>query len=96
MLCGPVPGPACGCAVNRGEDSRGAAAVTPDHLLYGVLRDLDDPLGTQLSRRARKQLSQFGWEIGTINPASAVLLAHGIDAVRLRRELDRTPEPPPR
>jgi hypothetical protein len=59
-----------------------------------VLRDLDDPLGTQLSGRARKQLSQLGWEIGTINPARAVLQAHGIDPARLRRELDRTPEPP--
>jgi ATP-dependent Clp protease ATP-binding subunit ClpA len=77
-------------------DGRGAAAVTPDHLLYGVLRDLDDPLGTQLSGRACKQLSRFGWEIGTINPASAVLRAHGIDPARLRGELDRTPEAPPR
>lgn len=75
-------------------DSRGAAAVTPGHLLHGILQDLDHPLGTQLSGRARKQLSQLGWEIGTINPARAVLQAHGIDSARLRRELDRTPEAP--
>jgi len=72
-------------------DSRGEAAVTPEHLLYGVLRDLDDPYGAQLGRRGRKHLTQLGWTIGTVNPAGALLRAHGIDPVRLRAELDRTP-----
>jgi hypothetical protein len=72
-------------------ESRDAAAVTPEHLLYGVLRDLDDPYGAPLGRRGRKHLAQLGWAIGPVNPASALLLAHDIDPVRLRSELDRTP-----
>lgn len=71
-------------------ESRGEAAVTPEHLLYGVLRDLDDPYGAQLGRRGRKHLSQLGWTIGTVNPAAALLRAYEIDPVRLRAELDRT------
>jgi ClpA/ClpB-like protein len=72
-------------------ESRDAAAVTPEHLLYGVLRDLDDPYGTPLGRRRRKHLAQLGWAIGPVNPAGALLQAHDIDPVRLRSELDRTP-----
>jgi ClpA/ClpB-like protein len=65
--------------------------VTPEHLLYGVLRDLDDPYGAQLGRRGRKHLSQLGWTIGAVNPADALLRAHGIDPARLRAELEHTP-----
>jgi len=72
-------------------ESREAAAVTPEHLLHGVLRDLDDPYGAPLGRRGRKHLAQLGWAIGPVNPASALLQAHDIDPVRLRSELDRTP-----
>src|SRR6266567_2433353 len=68
--------------------SPAAAAVTPEHLLYGVLRDLDDPYGAPLGRRGRKHLAQLGWAIGPVNPASALLRAHDIDPVRLRSELD--------
>jgi hypothetical protein len=70
-------------------DSRGAAGVTPEHLLYGVLRDLDDPYGARLGRRGRRHLTQLGWTIGRVNPAAALLGAHGIDPVRLRVQLDR-------
>jgi hypothetical protein len=72
-------------------DGRGDAAVTPEHLLHGVLRDLDDPHGAQLGRRGRKHLAQLGWTIGTVNPAAALLQAHGIDPVRLRAELNDAP-----
>jgi hypothetical protein len=72
-------------------ESRDAAAVTPEHLLYGVLRDLDDPYGAPLGRRGRKHLAQLGWAIGPVNPASTLLQAHDIDPVWLRSELDRTP-----
>jgi len=72
-------------------ESRLAAAVTSEHLLYGVLRDLDDPYGAPLGRRGRKHLAQLGWALGPVNPASALLQAHDIDPVRLRSELDRTP-----
>jgi hypothetical protein len=37
-------------------ESRDAGAVMPEHLLYGVLRDLDDPYGAPLGRRGRKHL----------------------------------------
>jgi hypothetical protein len=71
-------------------EGRGDAAVTPEHLLYGALQDLDDPYGAQLGRRGRKHLSQLGWSISAVNPAAALLQAHGIDPLRLRAELDRT------
>ena len=70
-------------------DGREVAAVTPDHLLHGVLRDLEDPYGAPLGRRGRKHLAQLGWTIGPVNPASALLQAHDIDPIRLRSELDR-------
>ena len=70
-------------------ESREAAAVTPEHLLHGVLQDLQDPYGTQLGRRARKHLTQLGWTIGPANPATALLQAHDVDTIRLRSQLDR-------
>jgi hypothetical protein len=70
-------------------ESRKAAAVTPEHLLYGVLRDLEDPFGAQLGRRGRKHLTQLGWTVGPINPASALLQAHDVDTNRLRSQLAR-------
>jgi hypothetical protein len=70
-------------------DSREAAAVTPEYLLHGVLADLEDPYGAQLGRRGRKHLTQLGWTIGPVNPASALLQAHDVDTIRLRSELDR-------
>jgi len=70
-------------------ESREAAAVTPEHLLHGVLRDLEDPFGAQLGRRGRKHLTQLGWAIGPVNPASALLQAHNVDTIRLRSQLDR-------
>jgi ClpA/ClpB-like protein len=70
-------------------ESREAATVTPEHLLHGVLRDLEDPYGAQLGRRGRKHLTQLGWTIGPVNPASALLQAHDVDTIRLRSQLDR-------
>jgi ATP-dependent Clp protease ATP-binding subunit ClpA len=72
-------------------DGLGEAAVAPEHLLYGVLRDLDDPYGAQLGRRGRKHLAQLGWTIVTVNPAGALLHTHGIEPIQLRAELDHTP-----
>lgn len=63
--------------------------MTPEHLLHGVLRDLDDFYGAQLGRRGRKHLAQLGWTIGPVNPAGALLQAHDVDAIRLRSELER-------
>ena len=69
--------------------SREAAAVTPEHLLHGVLRDLQDPYAAQLGRRGRRHLAQLGWTLGPVNPAIALLQAHHVDTARLRAELDR-------
>jgi len=70
-------------------ESREAAAVSPEHLLHGVLRDLEEPYGVHLGRRGRKHLSQLGWTVGPINPAGALLRVHDIDTIRLRSQLDR-------
>jgi hypothetical protein len=70
-------------------ESQTAAAVTPEHLLHGVLRDLQDPYGAQLGRRGRRHLAQLGWSIGPVNPASALLQAHNVDTIRLWSQLDR-------
>jgi hypothetical protein len=88
-LCGPplFAKRALHLATCCAED-REAASVTPEHLLHGVLRDLEDPYGAQLGRRGRKHLTQLGWTIGPVNPASALLQAHNVDTVRLRSELD--------
>jgi len=69
--------------------SQGAAAVTPEHLLYGVLRGLEDPYGAQLGRRGRRHLAQLGWTLGPVDPAGALLQAHDVDTIRLRSQLDR-------
>jgi hypothetical protein len=68
--------------------SREAAAVTPEHLLHGVLQDLEDPYGAPLGRRGRRHLAQLGWTIGPVNPASALLQAYHVDPTRLLTELD--------
>jgi hypothetical protein len=74
---------------NSYAESRDASAVAPEHLLYGVLRDLDDAYGALLGRGGRKHLTQLGWAIGPVNPASALLQAYHIDTILLRSELDR-------
>lgn len=91
-LCGPLFFAKRALQLAAGHaESRGEAAVTPEHLLYGVLRDLDDPYGAQLGRRGRKHLGQLGWTIGAVNPAGALLRDHGIDPVRVRADLERNP-----
>jgi ATP-dependent Clp protease ATP-binding subunit ClpA len=66
---------------------RGDAGIGPQHLLYGVLLDARDPLGTQLSRRSRKQLAPLGFVPGRPNPVRLQLQARGIDPQRLAAEL---------
>jgi hypothetical protein len=60
-------------------DQRGDAGIGPEHLLYGVLRDARDPLGTQLSRRTRRTLDALGWSSGRANPVRLVVEARGLD-----------------
>ncbi len=66
---------------------RGDAGIGPQHLLYGVLQDARDPLGTQLSRRSRRQLAPLGFARGRPNPVQLQLQAHGIDLKQLAADL---------
>jgi hypothetical protein len=71
-------------------DGRGEAGIGPEHLLYGVLTDARDPLGTQLSRRSRRQLAGLGWTAGRPNPLRLLLEARRIDPSQLAAELGRS------
>jgi ATP-dependent Clp protease ATP-binding subunit ClpA len=75
----------------RSAADRGDAGIGPQHLLYGVLLDARDPLGTQLSRRSRRQLAPLGFVPGRSNPVRLQLQARGIDPQRLAAELFASP-----
>jgi hypothetical protein len=68
------------CAADRGD-----AGIGPQHLLYGVLLDARDPLGTQLSRRSRQQLAPLGFVPGRPNPVRLQLLDTLAASSRLAR-----------
>ncbi|MPZ24564.1 MAG: hypothetical protein GEU28_13755, partial [Dehalococcoidia bacterium] len=67
------------------------AGIGSEHLLYGVLQDAHDPLGTQLSRRSRRQLAPLGFTPGQPNPMRLLLEARNIDPGRLAAQLGGTP-----
>jgi len=69
----------------------GDAGIGPQHLLYGVLQDARDPLGTQLSRRSRRQLATLGFVPGGPNPVRLQLEARGMDLNRLVTDLGTSP-----
>jgi ATP-dependent Clp protease ATP-binding subunit ClpA len=73
-------------------DQRGDAQIGPQHLLYGLLRDARDPLGTQLSRRSRTTLAGLGWAAGRPNPLRLLLQRRGVDPARLVTDL-ASPQP---
>jgi hypothetical protein len=75
----------------RFADGRGDAEIGPDHLLHGVLHDARDLLGTQLSRRSRRELAGLGWTEGRPNPLRLLLEARGIDPSRLAADLGSPP-----
>jgi len=68
-------------------DQRGDAQIGPQHLLYGILRDARDPLGTQLSRRSRTTLARLGWAADRPNPLRLLLQRRGVDLARLVTDL---------
>jgi len=70
---------------------RGDAGIGPQHLLYGLLQDARDPLGTQLSRRSRRQLATLGFVPGRPNPVRLQLEARGMDLNRLVTDLGTSP-----
>jgi hypothetical protein len=63
--------------------------IGPEQLLYGVLRDIADPAGTQMSRRGRTHLAQPGRRLGGAHPALLLLRDMGVDPDRLRHRLAR-------
>lgn len=71
----------------RFADRQGDAGIGPEHLLYGALRDARDPLGTQFSRRTRRELGTLGWIAGRPNPLRLILEAHDVNLSRLTTEL---------
>jgi ATP-dependent Clp protease ATP-binding subunit ClpA len=73
----------------RLADRRGDPGVGPEHLLYGILVDAADPLGTQLSRRSRRRLAALGLVDGRPNPLRLLLEARGVDMAQLRAELSQ-------
>ena len=59
---------------------QGQPLTSPEHLLYGVLTDARDPLGTGVSRRSRRNMfAQTGLRKGSPHPVQLLLDAHGID-----------------
>jgi hypothetical protein len=61
--------------------------IGPEQLLYGVLCDIADPAGTQISRRGRAHLTQPGRRLGGAHPALLLLRDMGVDPDRLRHRL---------
>jgi ATP-dependent Clp protease ATP-binding subunit ClpA len=75
----------------RSAADRADSGIGPQHLLYGVLQDARDPLGTQLSRRGRRQLIPLGFVPGRPSPVRLQLQARGIDLQRLAAEVYASP-----
>jgi ATP-dependent Clp protease ATP-binding subunit ClpA len=73
---------ACTTAGKRGE-----AEISPEHLLYGVLRVARDPLGSGLGRRGRREMARLGLRAGTPHPIRLLMTEHGIDVDRLSADL---------
>jgi hypothetical protein len=86
-LCGPVllAKRALHLAALRAGPGRD---IGPEDLLHGVLRDIADPAGTQMSRRGREHLAQPGWRRpGGEHPALLLLRDMGVDPDRLHQRL---------
>jgi ATP-dependent Clp protease ATP-binding subunit ClpA len=77
-------------AAARLARAQGEALVRPEHVLYGVLTDARDPLGTGISRRSRRAVfAQTGLREGGPHPVRLLLDAHDIDIDRLIATLAR-------
>lgn len=76
----------------RFATSRGETGIGPDHLLFGVLQDAMDPLGSQLSRRSRRELECLGFRAGRPNPVRLQLKARGVDLSGLAVQIGGWPE----
>jgi ATP-dependent Clp protease ATP-binding subunit ClpA len=77
----------------READARGQE-VGPEHLLFGLLRDAEDPAGTGLGRNERREHAYLGLPLRGPHPVRLLVEAHGVALETLleavRSELDRT------
>jgi hypothetical protein len=91
----PRPNPLCAYLLTkrafqiaaRHAAQRGDPGIGPPHLLYGVLQDARDPLGTQLSRRSRTELATLGFAPGRPHPVRLMLEAYGINLSTIVTEI---------
>lgn len=67
--------------------SAGREHATIDDVLLGILRDAQDPVGTQLSRRGKRSLAQLGLVAGSPAPVRLIVEARGLKLDQLDREL---------
>jgi ATP-dependent Clp protease ATP-binding subunit ClpA len=65
----------------------GREQATIDDVLVGILRDAQDPVGTQLSRRGKRCLSQLGLVAGSPAPVRLIVEARGLKLDQLHRDL---------
>jgi ATP-dependent Clp protease ATP-binding subunit ClpA len=95
MTAGP-PGPLCGKAVlikrsfefaRRAAGGHDAAHVGTGHLLIGVLRDAEDPVGTGLSRRAKRMGAALGLPRGGPSPVRLIVEGAGLSLQTLRERV---------
>jgi ATP-dependent Clp protease ATP-binding subunit ClpA len=67
--------------------SAGREHATIDDVLVGILRDAQDPVGTQLSRRGKRSLAQLGLVGGSPAPVRLIVEARGLKLDQLDRDL---------
>jgi ATP-dependent Clp protease ATP-binding subunit ClpA len=65
----------------------GRERATTDDVLVGILRDAQDPVGTQLSRRGKRSLAQLGLVAGSPAPVRLIVEARGLKLDQLHRDL---------
>jgi ATP-dependent Clp protease ATP-binding subunit ClpA len=71
----------------RHAETAGREQATIDDVLVGILRDAQDPLGTQLSRRGRRSLLQLDLAPGNPAPVRLIVEARGLKLEQLDSEL---------
>jgi ATP-dependent Clp protease ATP-binding subunit ClpA len=86
-LCGYILAKRAFQLAARHAAQRGDPGIGPQHLLYGVLQDARDPLGTQLSRRSRAELTMLGFTQGRHQPVRLILEARGITIATMLTEI---------
>ena len=91
-LCGYMLGKRALALAAEYARERGDHAIEPRHLLHGVLRDAEDPLGTQLSRRSARQLRALGFARGLPNPVRLQLEGRVLDLRTLAAHVDSAPD----